>query len=67
MWHDVLETQEMGDTERLSVLIPSELKQEFEALCKLERRSMSAQVVLLIEQAVQEAKDQGRLQPAKNK
>lgn len=57
------ETQEMADTERLSVLMPSELKQEFEALCKLERRSMSAQVVLLIEKAIQEAKEKGQLPP----
>lgn len=61
MWHDPIETQEMGDTERLSVLMPSDLKQEFELLCKQERRSMSAQVVLLIEQAVQLAKEQGKL------
>lgn len=53
----------MADTERLSVLMPSELKQEFEALCKLERRSMSAQVVLLIEKAIQEAKEKGQLPP----
>lgn len=51
----------MADNERLSVLIPSDLKQEFEALCKVERRSMSAQVVLLIEEAVKEAKGQGKI------
>jgi len=61
MCHTLTETYEMGDTERLSVLMPSDLKQDFEALCKLERRSMSAQVVLIIEQAVQEAKEKGRL------
>ena len=65
MCHTLTETYEMGDTERLSVLMPSDLKQDFEALCKLERRSMSAQVVLIIEQAVQEAKEKGRL-PAKS-
>ncbi len=61
MYHDPMELQEMADNERLSVLIPSELKQEFEALSKVERRSMSAQVVLLIEQAVKEAKEQGKI------
>ena len=61
MWGDPMELQEMADNERLSVLIPSDLKQEFETLCKVERRSMSAQVVLLIERAVEEAKRQGQI------
>ncbi len=64
MWHDVEMLQDMADNERLSVLIPSDLKQEFEALCKIERRSMSAQVVLLVEQAVEKAKEEGRIPPA---
>ena len=51
----------MAENERLSVLIPANLKQEFEILCKSERRSMSAQVVLLIEKAVEEAKQQGKI------
>ncbi|MEP0884641.1 hypothetical protein NDI49_24130 [Trichocoleus sp. ST-U3] len=49
-------------TERLSVIMPSDLKQDFEKLCKLERRSMSAQVVLLVEQAVREAKGKGQIE-----
>ena len=61
MWNNVEILQDMADNDRLSVLIPSDLKQDFEALCKIERRSMSAQVVLLIEQAVNEAKEQGRI------
>jgi hypothetical protein len=47
--------------ERLSLVIDSDLKKDFEKLCKVERRSMSAQVVILIEQAVNEAKQQGRI------
>ena len=64
MWHNVELLQDMADNERLSVLIPSDLKQDFEVLCKIERRSMSAQVVLLIELAVEEAKEKGRITPA---
>ncbi len=67
MCHDSIEPQDMADNERLSVLVPSELKQEFEALCKVERRSMSAQVVLLIEQAVKEAKEQGKISDSTTK
>lgn len=48
-------------TERLSVLIDGNLKKEFEKLCEIERRSMSAQVVLLIEDAIRAAKASGRL------
>ncbi len=59
MYDDPTELQDMADNERMSVLIPSDLKQDFEALCKVERRSMSAQVVLLIERAVKEAKEEG--------
>ena len=59
MYVDPTELQNMADNERMSVLIPSDLKQDFEALCKVERRSMSAQVVLLIERAVKEAKEEG--------
>ena len=63
MWDDAEMAQLMADpkTERLSVLIHADLKQAFEDLCKPERRSMSAQVVLLIEQSIAEAKRQGRL------
>lgn len=67
MCHAPLELQDMADNERLSVLMPSDLKQEFEMLCKVERRSMSAQVVLLIEQAVKEAKEQGKISTATDK
>lgn len=61
MNHSSMDDQDMAGNERISVLVPPELKQEFEALCKVERRSMSAQVVILIEQAVKEAKEQGKI------
>ena len=50
------------NTERLSLVIDSGLKREFEKLCKVERRSMSSQIVLLVEQAVAEARQQGKIQ-----
>lgn len=61
MCHDTLELQLMAGNERISVLVPPELKKEFEQLCKVERRSMSAQIVLLMEQALKEAKEQGKI------
>ena len=53
----------MADNERISVLIDTEMKRQFEALCKVERRSMSAQVVMLIEQAVKQAETDGKISP----
>jgi hypothetical protein len=61
MCHNVSVDELMADNERISVLIDSELKQQFEALCKTERRSMSAQVVMLIEQAVKQAEAEGKM------
>jgi hypothetical protein len=61
MSYTAMDDQDMAGNERISVLVPPELKAEFEALCKTERRSMSAQVVILIEQAVKEAKEQGKI------
>lgn len=52
---------DMGNTERISVIMPSELKQKLERLCKLENRSMSNMVVTLVQQAITEAEEQGRL------
>lgn len=56
-----LEALDMGNTERISVIMPSELKQKLERLCKLENRSMSNMVVTLVQQAITEAEAQGRL------
>lgn len=46
---------------RLLVIIDSDLKRDFEALCELEDRSMSNKAVNLIRQAVEQAKREGRL------
>ena len=61
MWKSILIDELMADNERISVLIEADLKQQFEALCKVERRSMSAQVVMFIEQAVKQAELDGRI------
>ncbi|HAA30992.1 MAG TPA: hypothetical protein DCE56_28920 [Cyanobacteria bacterium UBA8553] len=51
----------MGNTERISIIMSSELKQKLERLCKLENRSMSNMVVTLVQQAITQAEEQGRL------
>jgi hypothetical protein len=61
MMDGTLEALDMGNTERISLIMPSELKQKLERLCKLENRSMSNMVVTLVQQAIAEAEEQGRL------
>jgi len=46
---------------RLLVVIDSDLKEDFEALCELENRSMSNQAVTLIKTFVDTAKREGKL------
>lgn len=41
----------------LSIVIPNELKEKLQELAKEERRSMSAQVVYIIEQYLEERAD----------
>jgi hypothetical protein len=65
MWKGVSIDELMADNERISVLIDADLKQQFEGLCKAERRSMSAQIVLLIEQAVKQAEIDEKIPPSK--
>jgi hypothetical protein len=65
MWKGVSIDELMADNERISVLIDADLKQQFEGLCKVERRSMSAQIVMLVEQAVKQAEIDGKISPPK--
>lgn len=51
---------------RIPVVIPPELKKEFERLCHLENRSMSNMVVTLIQKAVNDAKEKGLLEDNRN-
>ena len=46
---------------RLLVVIDSDLKEDFEALCEIENRSMSNQAVTLIKNFVDTAKREGKL------
>lgn len=65
MWKGVSIDELMADNERISVLIDADLKQQFESLCKVERRSMSAQIVMLVEQAIRQAEMDGRISTPK--
>jgi len=46
---------------RLLVVIDPDLKEDFEALCEIENRSMSNQAVTLIKNFVEQAKRDGKL------
>jgi hypothetical protein len=45
----------------INAVIEPTLKEEFERLCEIEQRSMSNMIVLLVNQAVANAKREGRL------
>ncbi|PSB09579.1 hypothetical protein C7B61_12320 [filamentous cyanobacterium CCP1] len=51
----------MGDSERISVVLPSETKKALEKLCQIEKRSISNFVYLLIQEAIDRAKVEGKL------
>lgn len=42
---------------RISATIPEPVAEQFKKLCKKQRRSVSAQITLLMEQAIQEVND----------
>jgi hypothetical protein len=46
---------------QINTVVEDSLKQDFERLCELEQRSMSNMIALLISQAVEEAKKDGKL------
>lgn len=46
---------------RINVIMPADLKIDFEALCHLENRSMSNMLVTLAQKAVDEARSKGLL------
>jgi len=51
---------------RLLVVIDPDLKEDFEALCEIENRSMSNQAVTLIKNFVDAAKREGKLSDRTN-
>ncbi len=46
---------------RINVVMPADLKRDFERLCHVENRSMSNMLVTLAQKAVDEAKAKGLL------
>ncbi len=44
---------------KISLTVPEEVLEEFKKYCEIERRSVSAQVSLLMEKAVKESKEDG--------
>ncbi|MGP1385145.1 MAG: ribbon-helix-helix domain-containing protein [Thainema sp.] len=46
---------------RINVVMPADLKNDFERLCQIENRSMSNMLVTLAQKAVDEAKAKGLL------
>ncbi|WP_228056219.1 hypothetical protein [Microcoleus sp. LEGE 07076] len=53
--------QGMSDSERISVVLPTQAKKDLEKLCDLEKRSISNFVYLLIQDAIDRAKASGKL------
>lgn len=51
----------MSGSERISVVLPTETKQALEKLCEIEKRSVSNFVYLLIQNAIDKAKEEGKL------
>ncbi len=53
--------QGMSDSERISVVLPTQARKDLEKLCDLEKRSISNFVYLLIQEAIDQAKASGKL------
>ncbi|MEG4115691.1 MULTISPECIES: ribbon-helix-helix domain-containing protein [unclassified Microcoleus] len=51
----------MSDSERISVVLPTQAKKDLEKLCDLEKRLISNCVYLLIQEAIDRAKAFGKL------
>jgi hypothetical protein len=56
-----IDLQHMGDSERISVVLPEQTKKDLEKLCEVERRSISNLVYLLIQDAIDKAKAEGKI------
>lgn len=51
----------MSDSERISVVLPAQTKKDLEKLCEIEKRSISNFVYLLVQDAIDKAKAEGKL------
>lgn len=53
--------QRMSNSERISVVLPEQTKKDLDKLCEVERRSISNFVYLLIQDAIDKAKAEGKI------
>lgn len=53
--------QRMSSSERISVVLPEQTKKDLDKLCEVERRSISNFVYLLIQDAIDKAKAEGKI------
>ena len=51
----------MSNSERISVVLPEQTKKDLDKLCEVERRSISNFVYLLIQDAIDKAKAEGKI------
>ncbi len=51
----------MSDSERISVVLPAQTKKDLDKLCEIEKRSISNFVSLLVQDAIDKAKAEGKL------
>jgi metal-responsive CopG/Arc/MetJ family transcriptional regulator len=51
----------MSDSERISVVLPAQTKKDLDKLCEIEKRSISNFVYLLVQDAIDKAKAEGKL------
>jgi metal-responsive CopG/Arc/MetJ family transcriptional regulator len=51
----------MSDSERISVVLPGQTKKDLDKLCEIEKRSISNFVYLLVQDAIDKAKAEGKL------
>jgi hypothetical protein len=51
----------MSSSERISVVLPEQTKKDLDKLCEVERRSISNFVYLLIQDAIDKAKVEGKI------
>ncbi|HEY9602735.1 MAG TPA: ribbon-helix-helix protein, CopG family [Allocoleopsis sp.] len=51
----------MSSSERISVVLPEQTKKDLDKLCEAERRSISNFVYLLIQDAIDKAKAEGKI------
>ncbi|MGB5962344.1 MAG: hypothetical protein WBG73_16875 [Coleofasciculaceae cyanobacterium] len=51
----------MSDSESISIVLPAQTKKDLDKLCEIEKRSISNFVYLLVQDAIDKAKTEGKL------